>query len=65
MKLGNKMVKNYDKYGNAFHEPPYTEEEQMEMYRRMNSVVSFTRPERQGLSNTNQSQISAPRKPSR
>jgi hypothetical protein len=39
------MAKKYDKYGNAFHNPPYTEEEQMEMYRRMNGLVAFTRPE--------------------
>lgn len=39
------MVKKYDKYGNAFHAPPYTEEEQMEMYRRMDGVVAFTRPD--------------------
>jgi hypothetical protein len=39
------MVKKYDKHGNAYHEPPYTEEEQMEMYRRMDRFVAFTRPD--------------------
>jgi hypothetical protein len=37
------MVKRYTKTGGIFHEPPYTEEEQLEMYRRMSGVVSFTR----------------------
>ena len=38
------MVIKYDKYGNAYGEPPYTEAEQADMYRRMNGVVAFTRP---------------------
>ena len=39
------MVTKYDIYGNPYGEPPYTEAEQMEMYRRMNGVVAFTRPD--------------------
>lgn len=39
------MVAVRDKQGNVlFHEPPYTEEEQAEMYRRMDGVTAFTRP---------------------
>ena len=38
------MVTKYDIYGFAYGEPPYTHAEQMEMYRRMNGVVAFTRP---------------------
>ena len=38
------MVVKYDVYGSPYGEPPYTEAEQMEMYRRMNGVVAFTRP---------------------
>ena len=38
------MVKKYDNWGNAYHEPPYTRAEQDEFYRRTGGVVSFTRP---------------------
>ena len=38
------MVTKYDIHGYPYGEPPYTEAEQMEMYRRMNGVVAFTRP---------------------
>jgi hypothetical protein len=38
------MVMKYDVNGFPYGEPPYTEAEQMEMYRRMNGVVAFTRP---------------------
>lgn len=39
------MVAVRDKHGKViFHEPPYTEAEQNEMYRRMDGVVAFTRP---------------------
>ena len=38
------MVRKISDQGTVYHEPPYTEAEQMEMYRRMNGVVAFTRP---------------------
>ena len=38
------MVRKISDQGGVYHEPPYTEAEQMEMYRRMNGVVAFTRP---------------------
>ena len=38
------MVTKYDINGFPYGEPPYTEAEQMEMYRCMNGVVAFTRP---------------------
>ena len=37
------MVIAYTNTGGIFHEPPYTEEEQLEMYRQMGGVRSFTR----------------------
>lgn len=33
------MVKVYTKDGSAFHEPPYTEEEEMEILRSINGQV--------------------------
>jgi hypothetical protein len=40
------MVRRFDKYGTPYDEPPYTEKEQMEMYRSMSMGPrsSFTRP---------------------
>jgi hypothetical protein len=40
------MVRRVDKFGSVYHEPPYTEEEQMELYRSMamGPHSSFTRP---------------------
>lgn len=37
------MVIAYTNTGGIFHEPPYTEEEEREFYRRTSGVVAFTR----------------------
>ena len=42
------MVKRFDRWGNAYHEPPYTDAEQDELYKRMSTVVAFTRPQATG-----------------
>ena len=42
------MVRKISDQGTVYHEPPYTEAEQMELYRRMNGVVAFTRPDPKG-----------------
>lgn len=38
------MVRKKSPSGHYYHEPPYTPEEQQEMLRRMDNVVSYTRP---------------------
>jgi hypothetical protein len=39
------MVRKLTKDGFAYHEPPYTQEEEDELYRRMGGgIVAFTRP---------------------
>lgn len=38
------MVKKYDIHGKVYHEPPYTKAEENDLYARMGSVSSFTRP---------------------
>ena len=42
------MVRKISDQGTVYHEPPYTEAEQMELYRCMNGVVAFTRPDPKG-----------------
>jgi hypothetical protein len=37
------MVKKCTKDGVVYHEPPYTEAEQLELYRRMGGVASTVR----------------------
>ena len=38
------MVLKFTKLGNPYREPPYTEEEEDELDRRMSRIVAFTRP---------------------
>lgn len=57
------MVKKYDIHGNVYHEPPYTKEEEMEMYQRMSGLVAFTRASQPTLSSKDGVKNSAPRKP--
>ena len=38
------MVLKHDIHGAPYHEPPYTPEEEAELYRQMAGVVAFTRP---------------------
>ena len=38
------MVKVVLPCGFIYHEPPYTEDEVADMYRRLSNIVSFTRP---------------------
>ena len=37
------MVRKLSPLGHYYHEPPYTEEEEREFYRRTSGVVAFTR----------------------
>jgi len=40
------MVAVRDKHGNVlFNEPPYSEVEQADLYKRMDGVAAFTRPD--------------------
>lgn len=39
------MVRKFTKLGSPYNEPPYTQEEEDELYRRMGGgIVAFTRP---------------------
>jgi hypothetical protein len=38
------MVLKFTKLGNPYREPPYTEEEEDELDRRISRIVAFTRP---------------------
>ncbi len=37
------MVRKISDQGGVYHEPPYTEEEELELYRQMGGVRAFTR----------------------
>lgn len=37
------MVRRKDDMGGYYHEPPYTPEEEMEIYRRMSGIGKFSR----------------------
>lgn len=39
------MVRKLSPRGHYYHEPPYTEEEQRELYGQMSGVRAFTRPQ--------------------
>jgi hypothetical protein len=43
---GNKMVRKRAENGSFYHEPPYTEEEELDLYRRMASGPKIARQSR-------------------
>lgn len=46
MHMEGPVVTKYDDWGNPYGEPPYTEEEEAEIYRATANVTAFTRPVR-------------------